>query len=122
MSKRQLMLEKLTSEGSKDPFHWYALALEYSGADHGVLRVDNVLEADAHYIFETDDGVLIQVHNRGYIYNTMPNSPGPPYFRVTPYFRAPKGPHDWLNRTVLVGGGERHSDPDHTIFRYYCVE
>jgi len=37
MSKRQLMLEKLTSEGSKDPFHWYALALEYSGAD----RIDD---------------------------------------------------------------------------------
>jgi hypothetical protein len=96
--------------------------LELSGADFGVLRQDNVLEADAHYIFETDDGALIQVHNRGYVYNTMPNAPGPPYFRCTPYFRAPAGPHDWLNRTVIVGGGERHTDPDHTLFRYYAVE
>jgi predicted Zn-dependent protease len=31
VSKRLIMLEKLTSEGSKDPFHWYALALEYAG-------------------------------------------------------------------------------------------
>ena len=90
--------------------------LDYSGADFGVLRQDNVLEADAHYMFETDDGALIQVHNRGYIYNTMPNAPGPPYFR------APSGPHDWLNRTVIVGGGERHTDPDHTLFRYYAVD
>ena len=96
--------------------------LEYSGADHGVLRVDQVLESNAHYIFETDDGALIQVHNRGYIYNTLPNSPGPPYFRCTPYFRAPIGPHDWLNRTVIVGGGQRHQNPDYTVFRYYSVE
>ena len=33
MSKRLLMLEKMTQGGSKDPFHWYALALEYAGLD-----------------------------------------------------------------------------------------
>lgn len=33
MSKRLLMLEKMTRDGSKDPFHWYALALEYAGQD-----------------------------------------------------------------------------------------
>ena len=29
MSKRLAYLEKITSEGSKDPFAWYGLALEY---------------------------------------------------------------------------------------------
>jgi tetratricopeptide (TPR) repeat protein len=29
MNKKLLMLEKLTADGSVDPFHWYALALEY---------------------------------------------------------------------------------------------
>ena len=96
--------------------------LEYSGADHGVLRVDNVLEADAHYMLEADDGTPIYIHNRGYVYNTQPGATGPAYFRCTPYFKAPVGKHDWLNRTVVVGGGERHTDPDHTIFRYYTVE
>ena len=43
------------------------------------------------------------------------------YFRCTPYFRVPEGPHDWLNRTVVVGGGERKSNPDHSVFRYYAV-
>ncbi len=33
MSKRLLMLEKMTQGGSKDPFHWYALALEYAGLE-----------------------------------------------------------------------------------------
>ncbi|HLM73911.1 MAG TPA: tetratricopeptide repeat protein [Polyangiaceae bacterium] len=31
MSKRILMLEKMVEDGTKDPFHWYALALEYAG-------------------------------------------------------------------------------------------
>jgi predicted Zn-dependent protease len=29
MSKRLMYLEKITSEGSVDPFHWYCLAQEY---------------------------------------------------------------------------------------------
>ena len=29
MSKRLLFLEKITSEGSTDPFAWYGLAMEY---------------------------------------------------------------------------------------------
>ncbi len=54
--------------------------MEYSGADWGVLRQDGVLEANAHYMIEADDGTPIYIHNRGYIYNTMPNSPGPGLF------------------------------------------
>ena len=60
--------------------------LEYSGADHGVLRADNVLESDAHYIFETDDGALIQVHNRGYIYNTHAELTGAAVFPLHTVF------------------------------------
>jgi hypothetical protein len=96
--------------------------MEYSGADWGVLRMDGVLEANAHYMLEADDGTPIYIQNKGYIYNTQPGAGGAPYFRCTPYFRAPVGKHDWLNRTVIVGGGQRHQDPDHTVFRYYTVE
>jgi hypothetical protein len=96
--------------------------LEYSGADYGAVRMDGVVEANAHYIIEADDGTPIYIHNRGYIYNTQKDAPGPAYFRCTPYFKAPAGKYDWLNRTVVVGGGVRHDDPDHTIFRYYTVE
>jgi len=96
--------------------------MEASGADWSTVRTDGVVETNAHYILEADDGTPIYIQNRGYIYNTQPNAPGPAYFRCTPYFRAPVGKHDWLNRTVIVGGGERHMNPDYTLFRYYSVE
>lgn len=96
--------------------------MDHSGADWATLRTDGVVETRAHYMLEADDGTPIYIENRGYIYNTQPNSPGPAYFRCTPYFRAPIGKHDWLNRTVIVGGGERHEKPDYTLFRYYTVE
>lgn len=96
--------------------------LPASGADWGTVRTDGVLEANAHYMLEARDGTPIYIHNRGYVYNTQPGASGPPYFRCTPYFRAPVGPHDWLNRTVIVGGGQRHTNPDHTLFRYFAVD
>lgn len=52
-SKRLAMLEKMTQGGSKDPFHWYALGMEYSGLN----RVDDALQTftslralDADYV------------------------------------------------------------------------
>ncbi len=93
--------------------------LDYSGADWPVVRADGVVELNAHYMLEADDGTPIYIRNMGYVYSPKADRPG--YFRCTPYFRAPAGPHEWLNRTVIVGGGERHTNPDHTLFRYYAV-
>jgi hypothetical protein len=104
--------------------------VEYSGADWATVRTDGVVELNAHYLLEASDGTLIYIRNLGYVYGSSPapnQDPGQPvvtrpgYFRCTPYFRAPEGPHDWLNRTVIVGGGERKQNPDHSIFRYYAV-
>ena len=39
--KRLAMLEKITQGGSKDPFAWYGLALEYKGLG----RIDDALTA-----------------------------------------------------------------------------
>jgi len=78
---------------------------------------------------------LIYIRNLGYVHGAI-RAPGQgpdetpaiaPYFRCTPYFRAPEGPHGWLNRTVIVGVGQRvpkltAEDPaDHSLFRYYAV-
>jgi hypothetical protein len=106
--------------------------LDYSGADWALVRTDGVVELNAHYLLEASDGTLIYIRNLGYVYGAAPPVPGagaaaaatPPrtsYFRCTPYFRAPQGPHEWLNRTVIVGGGERRTNPDHSLFRYYAV-
>ena len=45
MSKRLAYLEKITSEGSKDPFAWYGLALEYKtlGRTDDALRTFQAL-------------------------------------------------------------------------------
>jgi hypothetical protein len=108
--------------------------LDFSGADWPIVRADGVVELNAHYVLEADDGAHIYIRNLGYVYGPRsgaeaarsPANPGSNgYFRCTPYFRAPEGPHDWLNRTVVIGGGERHpgtgSIPDHTLFKYYAL-
>jgi len=109
--------------------------VDFSGADWALVRADGVVELNAHYMIEADDGTQIYIRNLGYVHGPMraagqaleeaPAIPG--YFRCTPYFRAPQGPHDWLNRTVIVGVGQRRpkltpdDEPDHSIFRYYAV-
>jgi hypothetical protein len=97
--------------------------VDYSGADWPIVRPDGVVELQAHYMLEASDGTLIYIRNLGYVHT--PAGPNPGYFRCTPYFRAPDGPHDWLNHTVLVGLGQRRPgtdlEPDHSLFRYYAV-
>ncbi|MBV7411112.1 DUF3237 domain-containing protein [Maritimibacter sp. DP1N21-5] len=88
-------------------------------------------QLNAHYMLEADDGTLIYLNNLGYLYRTDgevtdPKNPlwskdVPSYFRLTPYFDCPTGPHDWLTRHVVVGTGQRHDDPDHTMFHYWVV-
>lgn len=100
--------------------------LPHSGADYA-----GVYGLSAHYMLEATDGSLIYINNSGYLY-PMDGSETPRddpawgggtrdfYFRLTPKFDAPVGPHDWLTRTVIVGTGKRGL-PDHTVFTYYAV-
>lgn len=97
-----------------------------SGADFARGRADRVGELNAHYMFEASDGTPIYIYNRGYIYpydRTRPQTfeITPHYFRVTPVFDTPVGPHDWLTRTVIVGIARRFPNPDHSIFQYFAV-
>jgi hypothetical protein len=106
-------------------------ALPRSGGDFAQIRPDGVVEFNAHYLFEAADGTPIYVHNTGFG-RVPPNVLRPEgsfdsselmehYFRVTPRFQVQAGPHDWLNRTLLIGSGERRRNPDHTVFHYYIV-
>lgn len=109
--------------------------VDFSGADWPIVRADGVVELNAHYMIEADDGARIYIRNQGYVHGPLrtagqsPDEPPalPAYFRCTPYFRAPPGPHEWLNRTVLVGVGARRpkrgpdDPPDHSLFRYFVV-
>jgi hypothetical protein len=100
----------------------------YSGADYA-----DAYGLEAHYILEADDGTPIYIHNRGYIrpVDGKPTDTSAPgwggdrehYFRLIPQFDAATGPHDWLNKTVIVGTGQRAASPsDHTIFTYYALK
>jgi len=102
------------------------IVVPHSGADyagHGRLN--------AHYMLQASDGTMIYINNTGYLYRKDgkdisrddPTWGGDAefYFRCTPVFDTPVGPHDWLTRTVIVGSGKRHANPDHTIFTYYAV-
>lgn len=114
------------------------VVMPYSGADYARGRADGVAELNAHYMLQADDGALIYINNRGYLYGR--DEQGKPlvlseeqrktqnfkiksntYFFITPVFDAPVGPHEWLTRTIIVGRGRRLPEPDHTVFDYYAV-
>jgi len=101
--------------------------VDHSGADWPLVRPDGVVELNAHYMIEAEDGALIYIRNLGYVHGSADPDPAKRYFRCTPYFRAPQGKYDWLNRTVIVGAGRRRpkltegDPPDHSVFRYYAV-
>jgi Protein of unknown function (DUF3237) len=88
------------------------------GADWQRMRADGVTVVDATYALQTDDGVIIQIRNRGLRH-------GPPevmaalgrgeqvdaaayYFRSVPDFIAPSGRYEWLNRSIFLCAGARY--------------
>ena len=92
----------------------------YSGADYARFKdVRQGIQINTHYMLRADDGAWIYIRNIGYLHH---HDPKVTYFRMTPYFDAPKGPHDWLTRTIIIGTAERRTNPDHSLFTYYAVK
>ena len=88
------------------------------GADWQLMRSDGVLLLDAIYAIRTDDGINIQVRNRG-LRHAAPEvmeamargeevDPASVYFRSVPEFVAPTGRYEGLNRAIFLGTGQRH--------------
>ena len=89
-----------------------------SGGDYPLSRPDGVIDFDARYLLEADDGALIYLENRGFRWARTPeiaetmrrNEPvafDDYYMRVTPRFDVPEGPHAWMSRHVFVGVAEK---------------
>ncbi|MFL6605055.1 MAG: DUF3237 domain-containing protein [Steroidobacteraceae bacterium] len=88
-----------------------------SGGDFPLVRPNGVIDFDARYLLETDDGAVIYMQNRGYRWGSAevmerlrrnePVQPHEYYMRVAPRFDAPEGPHEWLSRHVFVGVAEK---------------
>ncbi|PZN29959.1 MAG: DUF3237 domain-containing protein [Proteobacteria bacterium] len=110
-------------------------AVPNSGGDYALFRPDGVLSFDARYMLEEEDGTLIMLYNRGYLWGRKPDtmqrlrdwifSGGPPvahdeyYLRAFPTFEVQTGKHDWLMRHVFIGVGERLQDGNR--LRYYAL-
>ena len=87
------------------------------GYDFQLLRNDNVMEIDAWYVLQTDDGALITIVNRGLRHanaevmqqmaDCIEVSPSLYYFRSVPQFETGSKKYDWLNKTVFLANGIR---------------
>ena len=99
------------------------------GYDFQLLRHDDVMEIDARYVLQTNDGALITIVNRGLrhaekeVMQQMANgvdvSPSLYYFRSVPQFETGSEKYDWLNRAVFVANGIRK--PAEVIIRVFKV-
>jgi hypothetical protein len=102
------------------------------GGEFAHVRSDGVFSFDARYFLQEQDGTLIYVQNRGFrhgspevmdrLYKLAPGDivdPSLYYFRCTPTFETPPGPHDWLTKHVFLGCGER--DEKGNKITYYQV-
>ncbi|MCJ2183444.1 DUF3237 domain-containing protein [Novosphingobium sp. 1949] len=90
-----------------------------NASDWQLTRPDGVTVVDATYAIETEDGVLIQIRNRG-LRRGPPEvmarlaagevvDPAEYYFRTVPEFFAPDGPYDWLNQSIFLCAGARYA-------------
>ncbi len=90
------------------------------GADWQTVYADGTAWLDTRYAFETDDGAVIEIVNRGYRH-------GPPhvvarlaggeevdpdeyYMRTAAFLETGDPRYAWVNRTVFVGTGARRAN------------
>ena len=88
-----------------------------SGGDFPLVRPNGVIDFDARYFLEADDGTPIYLQSRGYrwaegdamerMHRNEPMEAHEYYMRVSPKFDVPEGPHDWLGKHIFVGVAEK---------------
>ena len=90
------------------------------GADFQVIRPNELIELEAKYAFETDDGAIVHVENKGIRFGPVdllqklkrgePVDPKLIYFRTTPKFETGHDKYRWLMEHIFVGSAARHAD------------
>ena len=125
----------LVDEGTFEGPRIRGRAVPNSGGDYAVFGEDDTARFDARYLLEVDDGTIIYMQNRGFLWGRTSDAMarlrawafeggpavdhGDYYLRGQPTFETPTGKHDWLTRHVFVGVGERK--PDGNVLRYYAL-
>jgi hypothetical protein len=90
------------------------------GADFQIIRPNELIELEAKYAFETEDGAIIYVENRGIRFGPVELlerlkrgelvDPKLIYFRTHPRFESGHDNYRWLMQHIFVGSAARHSD------------
>ena len=87
------------------------------GYDWQLIRTDDVVEIDARYMLQTDDGDLITLMNTGLRHGSSEVmqrlakgeevEPSAYYFRSIPIFETGNTKYEWLMRSVFIATGIR---------------
>src|SRR6195952_3743944 len=90
------------------------------GADFQIIRPNQLIELEAKYAFETDDGAVVYVENKGIRFGPLelleklkrgePVDPKLIYFRTVPKFETGSEKSRWLMENLFVGSAARHAD------------
>ena len=90
------------------------------GADFQIIRPNELIELEAKYAFETDDGATVYVENKGIRFGPAEllqklkrNEPVDPkliYFRTVPRFETGHANYRWLMENLFIGSAARHAD------------
>jgi Protein of unknown function (DUF3237) len=90
------------------------------GADFQIIRPNELIELEARYAFETDDGAVVYVENKGLRFGPVdllqklkrgePVDPSLIYFRTVPKFETGATKYRWLMEHLFIGSAARHAD------------
>ena len=90
------------------------------GADFQIIRPNELIELEAKYAFETDDGAVVYVENKGIRFGPVellqrlkrgePVDPALIYFRTVPKFETGAAKYRWLMQHIFVASAARHTD------------
>jgi hypothetical protein len=99
------------------------------GADFQIIRPNELIELEAKYAVETDDGAIVYVENRGIRFGPVellqklkrgePVDPALIYFRTNPRFETGHDKYRWLMQHIFIGSAARH--PDRVIVDVHMV-
>ena len=85
-----------------------------------MIRPNELIELEAKYAFETDDGAVVYVENKGIRFGPVdllqklkrgePVDPELIYFRTVPKFETGHEKYRWLMENLFIGSAARHAD------------
>ena len=90
------------------------------GADFQIIRPNELIELEAKYACQTDDGAVVYIENRGLRFGPVellqklkrgePVDPKLIYFRTVPKFETGHENYRWLMEHIFVATAARHAD------------